>query len=304
MSYNKNNLRILWELSGLDGLRYNNIIYSSGSYYGDYDVLNIKNDIVEKKYRTTVREMEIVIDVGSVDPIYAPIQRTQAIYIDTFSLLNTNLTLDATIELRGYGSPSAGTPSLIFMRESSERIFKKTKRELCGNDPYQKDVIWLSDTEPEKRYRYIYMLIKDVNNLDGYIEVGRILGGEATILINNKNGDFGSDSYKEDIEYEEVSYTDKVQLNGFTEIANERAFKKKINLTFENMNTLSQNYKNLKKYWRYCRDTKKALIIPTPSNPCGFHVFSKLEKVPSQRIRYVEDSQILVDFQLSYDEAR
>src|SRR6056297_471232 len=301
--YNTTHLRILWEFS-LDGMEYSNIKLATASAAGDFEVLNVKSDIVEQVFRTKTGTKGIYVqfDTGSVDPITANIQRTKATYIDTFAMLNTNLTLNADIYLYGYGNANTASPSATLMLKEGTLLFKKKKRELCGNDEYQKDVIWISENEQQQRFRHYAVYVEDIGNLDNFIEVGRILGGEATILVEDDKS--GSHTFTDQIDYEEVSYTDKVDMNGFNEIANERAIKKKMSLLFDNVNTEGANYRSLRRYWRYCRDTKKALIIPTPKNPCAFHVFSKLEQIPKQRITYVEDGHIYVSFDLDYDEAR
>jgi len=297
--YNLDNLRILWEFA-LDGIIFNPYIDSTIQYTGDYGVVNAKNDIVEAIYRTNnIKTMQIQIDAGKQDTQFA---RTKAITIDTFALLNTNLSLDAKICLYGYGDATTITPTYDQIKNQGTCLINTTKKQLCNNDEYQKDCIWCSPTEEIRKFRHWALYIEDLTNTSNYLEIGRLLGGQASILIYDEKD--GSTSFLDNIDFEEVSYIDRLDLNGFTSIANERAMKKKLFLSFENMSQSSQNYKILQRYWRYVRDTKKALIIPTPKVPTAFHVFSKLSEMPKQKIKYVEDIHIYVNFDLSYDEAK
>ena len=300
MSYNLDNLRILWEFA-LDGIVFNPYIYATPSYTGDYGVINIKNDIVEAIYRTNnIKTMEIQIDAGKQETIYA---RTKSITIDTFCLLNTNLSLDAKICLFGYGDATTPTPTYQQIKDNGTCLFSKTKKELCNNDEYEKDLIWISPEEEIRKFRHWALYIEDLTNQEDYLQIGRMLGGQASILTTQEAYG-GATSFLDTIDFKEVSYIDRLDLNGFTSIANERAIKKTLSFSFKDISLKSQNYKILRRYWRYVRDTKKALIIPTPNVPTAFHVYSKLDEMPSQKITYVEDDHIYVEFQLSYNEAK
>ena len=299
--YNTTHLRMLWEFA-LDGLKLQNIPLFTPASSGDFGVLNIKNDILEALYRVPQKEFYILFDCGAVPE--GSNQRTKAISIDTFAMLNTNLTLDAQITLRGWGDAQASIPSINNMRNQATIIFNTTKRQLCGNDDYQRDLIYLEPNESMaiRKFRYFLLDVNDSTNQSNFLEVGRVLGGQSSILIDDVTD--GSNTFTDTIDFEERSYTDKLDLNGFSSIANERALKRSLGVEFKNMSIFSQNYLILRKYWRYCRDTKKALVIPILDNPTGYHLFAKLDSLPKQKIKYVEKNHVYTDFNLTWDEAK
>jgi len=298
--YNTNNLRILWEI-GTDGLQYNNIITSTSGISADYGVLNIKSDLLEAKYRVAEKNIFIQIDVGRVDDGTTP--RTKSIAIDTLGLLSTNLTLDASIQVYGYGDAYSSTPLATTIQSQGTLIISKSKRDLCTNDEYQNDLVYVSDDEDTRQFRHFLILIHDLNNLNSYLEIGRLIGGQSTILEEN-NLLNGASNFNEQFNFEEVVYSDTVNLNGYSTIANERAVRRKVSLEFSNLNIISSNYRALKRMWGYCKDNKKMLVIPAPTIATYFHCYAKLANIPKQTINYVDNNNIFSNFTLEFDEAK
>jgi len=281
---------------------YNNIPSHTPAISQDFGVLNVKKDTVESLYRVPQKYFYIIFDAGAVTQ--SSVRRTKAISIDTFAMLNTNLTLNASIRLYGYGDAQSSLPSIQNLERNGTLLFYNLKRNLCGGDEYQRDLIYIEEDETKaiQRYRYFLLKVSDSQNPSDFLEVGRVLGGQASILTNNFSD--GSTTFNDNITFEETSYTDSLDLNGFSSISNERALKRKLGIEFKNINIDSQNYKILRNYWRYCRDTKKALVIPFADNPVGFHLFAKLETLPKQTINYVEKNHVYSDFSLDWDEGK
>jgi len=298
--YNTNNLRILWEI-GTDGLQYNNIITATSGISADYGVLNIKSDLLEAKYRVAEKNIFIQIDVGRVDDGTTP--RTKSIAIDTLGLLSTNLTLDAIIQVYGYGDAYSSTPLATIIQSQGTLIISKSKRDLCNNDEYQNDLVYVSDDEDTRQFRHFLILIQDLNNLNSYLEIGRLIGGQSTILEEN-NLLNGASNFNEQFNFEEIVYSDTVNLNGYSTIANERAVRRKVSLEFSNLNIISSNYRALKRMWGYCKDNKKMLVIPAPTIATYFHCYAKLANIPKQTINYVDNNNIFSNFTLEFDEAK
>ena len=281
--YNTDNLRILWEFSS-DGTQYNNVSASSNAGQ-DFLAINLKSDIVEQKWRSGgVLEEWIQVDCG--------VGLTRL--FDTVALISTNLSPGAIIRLYGYGGAYEAAPAsdAIWYALTPVAVIATPN----ANDNTE-DIIWIAPEQPTQSYRHWRIRINDENNADGYLEVGRFVAGESMIFVN--------ENYTMDVEFSDLNFKDEVQLNGFSSIANNRALKRKLRLTFENLNVNSlQNYKNIKSYLRYCRDTLKALVIPDPQNPYLYTVFSKVSQMPQQTHRYVAADSHYSSMSIEWDESK
>lgn len=344
------NLRILWE-KATDGLKWQNIIKSSDSSTNlgvDVAVINLKSDIVEQVWRanqilsfanslTPKTCVWVVFDAGGADNGID--SRTCA--VEMFALLNHNLSKEATISVYGYGPESTSaftTENVIIDAPYTERdtpqqqgylIAKFTVQQHIDSfnlSEYDNNIIWsygdpnfLADALPtypyqdtiNKSFRYFMLVIEDPKKTDQqYIEVGRFIGGQPLIMIE--------ENFSANVEYQEVSFKDEVQLNGFTSIANSRALKKTLKLTFEHLNSRKTNnftldtgdtrsainHKALRKFSGYCRDTIKSLVVPQINNRYLFYAYGKLTEMPVEGFDYVDEESIYVDMTLNWDEAR
>ena len=169
-----------------------------------------------------------------------------------------------------------------------------------SDDPDETNLIWISPTIPAASYRHWRLFIDDPTNSNAYIRAGRLVAGSALIF----NGENCLDS----IAYNEVSFKDEMSVNGFTTVSNNRALKKYMKLSFGNLDTVSRaNYRLLKRYLRYCRDTLKALVIVDPSNDTNkykYTVFSKIKVLPTENHNYVDSTSTYTTFDIEYDEGR
>lgn len=300
-AYNLSQLRILWEI-GTDGLKYN--IFGAGtspSIPGDFSILNAKSDIVEQVYRTSnIATCYIQMDCGVPDDNLIGVVEQKAIVVDTFALLNHNLTQNAVIKLYGYGNEGTMPPSTPaqFLASSPELIFTASP----NVDLLETNFIWVSPIQRIQKYRHYLIVITDSANPDGYIQIGRILGGEATIFTTDEN-------FTANFTYQEVSYKDTSEVNGFTSVSNARSLKKKMTAEFINLNAIPTgssglNYRNFKRYARYCRDTLKALVIPDSRIPYMFHLYAKMIEVPSEKFNFLDMDALYVSMTVDWDEAK
>ena len=210
--------------------------------------------------------------------------------MDTFALISTNLTTSAVVKIYAYGSGSSAAPV-----SWSEADLYATIPAVA--DPLERNRIWISPTLPATTYRHWRVTITDTTNTDGFIRVGRAIGGSSLI--------FTTENCLDAVNFKRENYKDEFKINGFTSIANNRAFKKTMTLNFKNLNRLQYvNYKRLMTYCNYCRDTLKALVIIDPQEPYIFSVFAKLKSLPEESHTYVSADTSNVDLSLSYDEAR
>jgi hypothetical protein len=164
-------------------------------------------------------------------------------------------------------------------------------------DPFEDNVIWVSPTEVIQKRRNWCVEINDPTNPDGYIEIGRFVAGQASILTELEN-------ITHSLSYTEESFKDEMQINGFSSISNNRALKKKLTVSFENINLNAANWAILRRYMRYARDTKKALILPDPTEVYRFNLYAKLKKMPEQKVTYIDNQTVYGSFNLEWDEGR
>jgi hypothetical protein len=279
--YNMTQMRILWEF-GSDGIEYANFDKSSEAS-NDHEIVNIKSDIVEKTWRSTGCASEWVQwDAGAGNTIA----------IDTFALINTNFSPTAVLTLLAYGTGSDDAPADWGVSGIPIATIA------MPTDETEDNVIWCNPGAPPfTAYRHWRLVIEDPSNTDGFVEIGRLIGGEAFV--------FDSENCTKDIEFGFKNFKNEVNLNGFTSASNNRALKKHLRLTFQDLNVVSQaNYGEWNRMVKYCRDTLKMLVIIDPTEPYRFSVFSKLTEIPSEKSRYVDASNLYATIAASWDEGR
>jgi hypothetical protein len=301
MSYNLSQLRVLWEIAS-DGIVFNNIIAHSETSIGDYQPVNIKTDITEQKWRSSIpNNAFIIFDVGQTfDPVNRP---GKAIVVDTAALIDTNLTTNATIKLHAYGDQSSSPVASTYVGARSEYLdmFKartaKTYTFTRKDDPYESNVLFVSPTEIIQSYRHWCLEINDSRNPDGYVEVGRFVAGQASILTQLEN-------FTDEVTYTEENYKDELKINGFSSISNNRTLKKRMTIRFKSLDMNGDNFRILRRMFRYIRDTKKALVLPDPSDLYRFNLFAKLENMPKMTVNYVDKDTVYVSFDLEWNEGK
>jgi hypothetical protein len=276
--YNLTNMRILWEI-GSDGLDSSNNYTASSQASTDKSVYNLKNDIIEKYWESTDNINQwIQFDAGV----------NKAIYIDTLALLAHTLSSSAQLVLKGYGS---GSDSAI-TDWSNIPVYANIA---MGTNPNDDRVIWVSPTQPTTRYRHWRLEISDGANANSYLRIGRFIAGSSLV--------FNGENLLANLRYGKQNYKDEIRLNGFSSVFNNRALKRNLSLSLNELNI--QQYSNtnqLNKYIDYCRDSLKALVIIDPQNPYKYSVFAKLSSMPAQEINYVDAQNEYATISLSYDE--
>lgn len=286
--YNTGLFRVLWRPAS-DGKEYQNFTSSTNASV-DKSVINLKNDIVEKYWQTA-------IDVPGGYPSAKLNQWFQfdvgaglTSLIDTLALIGTNLTTSAIVKVKGYGSGSSSAPS-------NWNTVPNLITVPMPIDPLEKNVIYIAPTQPTQAFRHYRVTISDSTNTDGYIRIGRFLAGSSLI--------FTTENCLDSVTYKKENYKDEFAINGYTSIANNRALKKSMSVTFKDLNRLQYaNYRRLMEYIADCRDTLKALVIIDPNEPYQFGVFAKLSEMPEETHNYVSNDTSSVSLTLNYNEAR
>lgn len=282
VAYSDATFRILWEFKS-DGITANNFTASSEAS-ADKGVLNLKSDIIEKYWQTTACAAEWArFDAGS----------GRTISLDTFALIGHNLTSSAVVTLKGSGDGSSSEPG-------DWSVVPVYATLAISDDPDESNLIWVSHLSPAAAYRWWRLDIDDHNNPDGFIRAGRLVAGSALV--------FNGENCLDEVSVQEQSFKDELELNGFTRISNNRALKKTMRITFKDLNRLGQaNYRGLKRYIRYCRDTLKALVIVDPSDEQSkyeFAVFAKLKEMPTEAHRYIDSETSYTALELDLDEGK
>ena len=287
ISYNTISPRILWEIKSDGPSSVDNNFTASTERNTVKGVNNLKSDILEKYFETTSKLNQWVQwDTGA----------GRVISLDTFALIAHNITNSAVVTLKGFGAAEDAAPADDAAWDALPVYATLTMPE----DPDERNLIWVSPHLPTVQYRHWRVYVTDPTNSVDYIRIGRLLAGSALI--------FSGESCLDEIEASDVSYKDELQLNGYTRIANNRALKRNLVITFKDLNKNGRaNYRLLKRYLRYCRDTMKALFILDPSDEVSkydYTIFAKLRSMPRETHRYIDRDASYTSMALEYDEAR
>jgi len=281
--YNTTQARFLWQIAS-DGQALNNFTAESEKST-DKGVLNLKSDIIEKYWQSddTV-ETWFQFDAGE----------NNTISIDTAALLDHNLSSSAYVTIQAYGGGSDSAPA----DDEEWSIVPIYGTMEMPNDPLETNLIWVAPELPLVSYRHWRVTISDPVNVDGFIKIGRFLGGAALIFDQKENliADFNLDW---------ENYKDEIELAGFYNIANNRALRKTLTVNFNKLDTKgNENFARMRRMLKYVRDTLKVLVIPDPVEPYNFAVYGKLEDMPSESHSYVDEDAQYASLSLKFNEGR
>lgn len=281
-AYNINLMRILWEIKsdGSTALNYS----ASTNASTDKNVVNLKSDIIEKYWQSTGCASEwIQWDTGS----------GRVISLDTFGLIGHNFSSSAVVKLYGYGESTDAAPGAW-----TEDMLYATL--VMSEDPDEENLIWVAPTIPAHSYRHWRLTVVDTSNPDGFLRAGRLVAGSALV--------FNGENCLDEVELVHTNYKDEQVLTAFARISNNRALKKSLVFTFRNLDRVgNSNYRLLRRYMQYCRDTLKALVILDPATEGSkyqFTAFAKLKQMPREQHKYIEATTSYTALELEFDEGR
>jgi len=266
--YNTTNLRIMCDFPsrGVSGVNW----VATDTASGDFDPNNLNTDIVEQVWRSNGSTSN-VLECDTEVP--------QGVAIDTFAILNHNLTTSATITVEGSDSPTFASIEQSFAMEV-ETI----------------NSYYIAPTFPTLQSRYWRILINDATNPNGYLQIGTIVFGTSII--------FQGECFTDNVRRKLIHFADKVMTEGFTNVSNDRALKTSVGLEFRFLRFQRGNYKNIRGIFEYARTSLKCLWIPDPREPKRFGVFGKLTDIPSELHRNLgSDASDTVDFDIEVDES-
>ena len=289
--YNTTNLRILCSfpsrgLATATGLNAWGLPAGKGQNWksnsveaGDFSPFNLNTDIVEEVWRSNAPAVTgINIDCDT--------ERPQGVFIDTFAILNHNITSDATVTLIGSTSPTFATVGVAIPLEARD------------DDP---NIYYIAPTLPNKGYRYWRIAIDDISNPDTFIEMGTIIFGDAQI--------FTGECFVDQVGFQLRDYTDSVETEAYTNVNNSRAQKKHLELEFRSLSYLKSNFRIMRSLFRTRRTVLKCLWIPTPSDvnqeyTARFALFAKLVQIPNEQHNHKGGDADYVSFSIELDESK
>jgi hypothetical protein len=269
--YNTNQLRILCEFLSR-GTSGNNWTASSQAA-GDFDPVNLNTDIVEQVWRSTSTGTQILT-----------CDAQNAVLVDTLAILNHNFSRGAIITLQASNESDF---SVIDINESLQYT--------------DTNIFWISAELPIAAYRYWRIFIDDINNPDGYVQVGTIIFGTAQI--------FQGECFVDDIRFGLEDFADVVRTEGFTNVSNSRSLRRKLGLDFRFLNSFKNNFEILRELFITYRTTHKCLWIPTPDATdmeatARYAVFAKLTTLPMETHRSPSNDLDYASFDIDLDESR
>lgn len=218
---------------------------------GDFSPLNLNTDIVEQVFRTGGESATLSTT------IVCDTQVPNGVFIDTLGIMNHNLT-------------NSGTVTVDF---SMTNDFSSGETLVLTPDA-SIDIIWIAPLIPTTAWRFVRFTFSDAQNPAGYLQCGAIVFGSSLIF----NGENIVDTVTKTARH----YADKIQTEGFTSVASDRALRSSVQLEFRNLDFSKENYYILQRVFNYARTNLKCLWIPTPETPTRFSIFGKLSALPSE----------------------
>ena len=237
-----------------------NVISVTSQASGDHDKKNLTTTPLRETWRSAsiVTTQEIIIEANDLNTV-----------IDTFAILNHNLTDLAVVQLQAsLIDPTFAAPAFTI------------------NFTYnKKHLVLLQDLG--LAYRYFKIKITDPTNPCGFIEIGKIVAGKSFTFTNNEDI-----TDKIGIGNDDLSY--KMKSEGFFRAANERVKVQKLNVRFSNLDTTigqDVNYQGLLAFMEEVGETLPFLTIVDPSQPYFKLIWGIIDKMPSESYdinRYVD----------------
>jgi len=270
--YNTTRPRILCEFPsrGLSGLNWT----ASSQEPGDFDVNNLNSDIEELVFRTAT---------GTVSGLSLVCDAEQEVFLDTFAMLNHNLTTSATVTLQG--SNNIGFAPVVF----EENLLVETDR-----------IFFVSPTLPLTSHRYWRLLISDPTTTANFLEIGIVIFGSSRIM--------GEECTTDNITITKRHFKNEFRTEGFTSASNDRALRKSMRFEFRQIAFDTGDFTLLDDVMDFARTSLKCLWILDPSTASlitRFHAFGKIKDMPSQRheVRGKAERLDLITFSLEVDES-
>jgi len=267
--YNTKRLRVLLDFSsrGTTGSNWT----ATSTATGDFSVNNLNTDIVEQCWRSNPGGSKIVA-------LSCDTQVSQGVFVDTIAILGHNLTRSATVEVQASNSPTFAVYQSFFLEVNRTA-----------------NVYWVAPSAPTVSYRYWRFSINDQTNTNNFLQIGSIVFGSSILMVAN--------DITESVRRSTKHFSDKVQTEGFTNVANDRAIKYGLGVEFRSIAYDGTDYTNLRRIFDTARTSLKCLWIPTPEYPERFAVFGKLSVIPEEQHNALGPKADYISFNVDVDES-
>lgn len=247
VTYNTTQTRFMWEFPsrGLDGINWT----ATDTAAGDFGVNNVNTDVEEEVYRSATTAVTLTCDVGA----------GESTPIDTLAIRSHNLTVDATITVEGSNVSDFSVINHTF----TVPVTLTHAYYIAPTFP----------VEAEKTNRYWRISITDTSNPDGYVQVGVILFGVSRLFSTEED-------FQNPLRRGTRHFKDELKTEGFTSFSNDRALKRYLRLTFQDLERIKGGVQILEEMADFCRTSLKILCIPRPAFPHRYAVYAKLASTP------------------------
>lgn len=227
------------------------VISATTTADGDFNKRNLVTNSLREKWRSgsivSPGYNALVIEANDLtDPI------------DTFALLNHNLSEDAVITLKGSSTTDFTSAPFSVTLEWNE-----------------KNIVWTGTTIVP--FRYYEVRIVDATNPCGYIEIGKIIGGVALVMT-------GDEDITDDFSISTDDRAYKMESEGFFRASNETVLTDTLSVSFDRLDTRvnTTNYLGLKALTTYVRTTIPFLTILDPEEEGFFTIWGQLTQLPGR----------------------
>lgn len=272
--YNTKYLRILhnFKSRGLSNTNWS----STSTATGDFSPNNLDTDIVEQVWRS-------VSGVKSGIKLTCDIGAGQICYMDTLCILNHNMTVAANIQMLMSNDP-------LFLTGVSTVLVQSRKL----------NTYYIAPMLPTSGFRYFRLQIDDPTNSNAFVEIGTVLFGAADIIQG--------ENFTDEVDFEMFDFSDTINTEGFTNVANSRALKRKLTLQFEYLDYEKRNYAILRNIYQTYRTSHKCMWIPTPDPDDQeitdrLAIFGKLTQIPKERHNNKGPGADYISFTIDLDES-
>jgi hypothetical protein len=272
--YNTTQLRMLRQFPsrGTPALGGTNWVSDPPPPAGDFSPNNLNTDVIEQCWRTpdgVTALASLICDTGL----------PQGAFVDTAAILGHNLTRSATVTLQGSAVSDFSTVGFSTVLNSEEL-----------------NTYYISPDLPTAGFRYWRFLIEDPTNPDGYLKIGTIIFGASEIFST-------LESFTNPIVQGQKHFKDVVETEGFTNVSNDRALRRYLQLNFQALLRNNGNFRKLEETYMQARTGLKVLYIPTPTYPSRFAIFGKLTSMPETTHTSNGVNEEYIDLKLDIDES-
>ncbi len=225
-----------------------NVISVTSTATGDFDKAHLCTNPLRETWRSSdVSLQEIILEANDL-----------ANPIDTFALLNHNLTSLAVVTLQANNFNNFSSPAF-----STTMVWNK------------KHMVYLN--ELADNYQFFKIKILDPTNPCGFIEIGKIVGGSALIMQSNEDITDDFTITPDDLAYQ-------MKTEGFFRASNEKVKVDKLSVKFDKLTTVgnADNYNGLLSMTEYVGTTIPFLTILDSNDSNFFIIWGQLNDMPSR----------------------